>query len=147
MIVVATAEEYKEARKQFKHQRIIITGVGPGNIYRSLRRIPRWRKIINFGFAGSNKILKGLVVKVRSCKHYHPNCTYEEESFVLGRGDVTCYTSNDFVLQTEIEEPVVFDMELYYILSMGYKKVKSIKIVSDNLDYNEYENTIRKEGK
>ena len=52
-----------------------------------------------------------------------------------------CYTSTDFVVKTGIKEPCVFDMELAYICSM-FDKVKSIKVVSDNLDLHTYEECI-----
>ena len=58
-------------------------------------------------------------------------------------GDVPCYTSNDFVLETKIKDPVVFDMELAYILALGFEEVESIKIVSDNLSLKEYETNIK----
>lgn len=51
---------------------------------------------------------------------------------------VDCYTSGDFVLQTDIEEPVVFDMELYAICALGFKTIVGIKIVSDNLSLHDY---------
>jgi hypothetical protein len=67
---------------------------------------------------------------------------YDEPTYTLS-GYVPCYTSNDFVLQTNIKEPVVFDMELAYILALGFKNVESIKIVSDNLSLKEYEEQIK----
>lgn len=61
---------------------------------------------------------------------------------VNSNSDIKCYTSNDFVLNTDIKEPCVFDMELAYIMALGFKRVKSIKIVSDNLSIKEYEQNI-----
>ena len=74
---------------------------------------------------------------------YHPNVTYDEPYYVLMGGDTLCYTSNDFVLSTDITEPVVFDMELAYILALGFYDIKSIKIVSDTLNLDEYEKNIK----
>ena len=68
------------------------------------------------------------------------NVDYTEPIFNIG-GSACCMTSNDFVLSTSIKEPVVFDMELAYILAMGFKSVKSIKVVSDNLNLKEYNKT------
>ena len=56
IIVVATDEERKLAEKDFKGHKIIQTGVGGVNIYRTLKNVPRWRKIVNYGYAGSNNI-------------------------------------------------------------------------------------------
>ena len=53
-------------------------------------------------------------------------------------GEVDCYTSNDFVLQTTLQQPVVFDMELNTICALGFDVV-SYKIVSDNLSLKQYE--------
>lgn len=146
LVVVATDEEYKLAKERFKHKIIIKTGVGGTNVIRKLKRIPKWIKIINFGYVGSNHIPIGTEVKVRYCKLYHPNVEYDEKVYVLNYKDgVPCYTSNDFVLETPYNKACVFDMELAYILSLGFKRVESIKIVSDNLSLNEYDNNVSRE--
>lgn len=142
MIVVATDEEYKLAKKRFKGQKIIKTGVGGINVIKKLKHFPKWLKITNFGYVGSNNIPIGTEIRVDNCKLYHPNVKYEEPVYKLD-GDTTCYTSNDFVLETKIKEPVVFDMELAYILALGFKNVESIKIVSDNLSLSQYEEEIK----
>lgn len=142
MIVVATDEEYKLAQKRFKRHYIIQTGVGGINVIEKLKKLPRWLKITNFGYAGSNVIPIGTEVRIGECKLYHPNVEYEEPTYKLD-GDITCYTSNDFVLETKIKEPVVFDMELAYILALGFKNVESVKIVSDNLSLSQYEEEIK----
>lgn len=143
MVVVATEEEYTRAKKLFKGHKIVKTGVGGTNIVRVLKNYPKWLKIINFGYVGSNVLPVGTKVEVSSCKLYHPNVEYEEITYNLN-GWCKCYTSNDFVLNTNIEEPVVFDMELAYILALGFKDVKSIKIVSDNLSLKEYGKNIKR---
>ena len=142
MVVVATDEEYKLARKRFKGQEILKTGVGGINILNTLKEADKWQKITNFGYVGSNIIPIGTEIKVGECKLYHPNVEYEEPIYKLD-GNITCYTSNDFVLETKIKEPVVFDMELAYILALGFKNVESIKIVSDNLSLSQYEEEIK----
>lgn len=143
MIVVATDEEYKLAKKRFKHHLIIKTGVGGINVIKTLKHFPKWLKIINFGYVGSNVIPIGTEIRIGKCKLYHPNVEYEEFIYKLD-GDITCYTSNDFVLETKIKKPVVFDMELAYILALGFKNVESIKIVSDNLSLKQYEKRNKK---
>ena len=142
MIVVATEAEYKIAIDRWQDQDIIMTGVGGLNIFKALRDIPTHTPIINFGYVGSNKLAIGTEVVIGECRLYHPNVEYVEPIFNIG-GDITCLTSNDFVLSTNIEEPVVFDMELAYILAMGFLNVKSIKIVSDNLSLKEYNEEVQ----
>ncbi len=143
IVVVATEQEYKLAKKRFKHHLIIKTGIGGINVLERLKNLPRWLKIVNFGYVGSNTLPIGTEVVVGECKFYHPNIEYEEPTYTLN-GNVKCYTSNDFVLNADIKEPCVFDMELVYILALGFKNVKSIKIVSDNLSLKQYEEEINK---
>ena len=142
MVIVATDEEYKLAQKRFNGHRIVKTGVGGINICQALKNENKSQKLLNFGYVGSNNIPIGTEVKIGRCKLYHPNVEYDEPEFKLN-GDVSCYTSNDFVLETKIKEPVVFDMELAYILALGFEEVESIKIVSDNLSLKEYEKNIK----
>lgn len=139
MIVVATEAEYN--RFGTGDERTVVTGVGYGNVYRALADIPRDTPIINIGYAGSNVIEKGKVCIIGECRHYHPNVDFKEPSFTLDGGFV-CYTSDDFVTHTDIKEPVVFDMELYAILAMGFTNVQAIKIISDNLSTEEYEEAV-----
>ena len=145
MIVVATDEEYKLAKKRFKHHIIVKTGVGGVNVIKKLKRLPKWIKITNFGYVGSNNLPVGTEVRVGWCELYHPNVKYKEPTFATKdfiTSGVCCYTSNDFVLETKEYRSCVFDMELAYICALGFKNVKSIKIVSDNLSLNEYEQNI-----
>ena len=146
MVVVATEAEYKLAKKRFKNESIIQTGVGGLNVINKLKDLPKEKEVINFGYVGSNNIPIGTEVKIGRCKLYHPNVEYQETEYKLD-GDIPCFTSNDFVLETKIKEPVVFDMELAYILALGFKNVKSIKIVSDNLNLRKYEEKIKDDRK
>jgi len=144
MIVVATDEEYKLAKKRFKHHKIIQTGVGGINVIEKLKHYPKWLKIINFGYVGSNNIPIGTEIKVGESRLYHPNVIYNEKEYKLDKeSTIKCFTSNDFVLNTDIKKPCVFDMELAYICALGFKRIESIKIVSDNLSLKEYENNIK----
>jgi len=143
VIVVATDEEYNLAKKRFKGQKIIKTGVGGINVIRKLKRLPKWLKIINFGYVGSNVLPIGTEIRVGESRLYHPNVIYNEPEYTLDKeSTIKCFTSNDFVLETKIEKPCVFDMELAYICALGFKRVESIKIVSDNLSLKEYEENI-----
>lgn len=138
MIVVATEAERKIAESRWENERILVTGVGGLNVYKALCDVDRNEQIINFGYCGSNLLQIGSEISVGDCRLYHPNVEYEEKAFRLD-GETTCLTSCDFVLKTEIQDPVVFDMELAFILAMGFQNVKSIKIVSDNLSLKQYE--------
>jgi hypothetical protein len=144
LIVVATDEEYKLAKKRFKHRIIIKTGVGGINVVRKLKRLPKWLKITNFGYVGSNNIPIGTEIRVGESRLYHPNVIYNEQEYTLDKeSTIKCFTSNDFVLETNIKKPCVFDMELAYICALGFKRVESIKIVSDNLSLKQYEEEIK----
>ncbi len=140
IVVVATQEEYRLAAKRFPC-RIIKTGVGYGNVYRALEKVNREEPIINIGFAGSNVLPVGKVCSVGRVRNYHPGVIFDEPEYKLC-GKYPCYTACDFVTETEITEPCLFDMELYAILSMRFKNVVGIKIVSDNLNQNQYERSI-----
>ena len=111
-----------------------------------MKKYPKWIPITNFGYVGSNNIPIGTEIRVGNCKLYHPNVEYDEPLFITNdymRSGICCYTSNDFVLETKINRSCVFDMELAYILALGFKNVESIKIVSDNLSLKTYEDTIK----
>ena len=141
MIVVATDAEYALAKKRFKHRIIIKTGVGALNVISKLKRIPRFVKITNFGHCGSNALPIGTECRIGTSRLYHPMVEYTEPTYKLD-GDVDCYTSDDFVTHTDIKAPCAFDMELAYIVALGFRRVESIKIVSDNLNNKQYEETI-----
>lgn len=142
MIVVAMETE-KRLADLSKDNSIMVTGVGGINVIKSLWKVDRNIPIHNVGYAGSNCIPKGTRVRIGKVKHYHPNVDFVEPIFGLD-GDVPCYTSDDFVLKTEIKEPCVFDMELAYILALGFTNVTAEKIISDNLNEEEFEQCLKK---
>ena len=51
-------------------------------------------------------------------------------------------TAGDFVTSGQLPEHSVVDMELAYILALGFHNVQATKYVSDNLNYQQYEQTI-----
>lgn len=140
LVICATDEEEKMLSEHFTE--IIKTGVGYGNVYKSLHNIDRSTPILNIGYAGSNNLPIGKICTVGKSINYHPSVKFREKEYQLN-GRYPCYTANDFVEKTTIVESCLFDMELYAILSMGFTQVTSIKIVSDNLDQKQY-NTITK---
>lgn len=125
---------------------VIFTGVGAINIIRSLQNLDREAELINIGYAGSANFDLGTWVEVTEVRLSHPNVTYPEPELRLtpkpslkGR-EVTralCYTNCDFVLASDYKD-CVFDMELAFIASLGFKSLHSLKYVSDNLSLHAY---------
>lgn len=136
LIVVAESKEREMAEKMLPGIPILECGVGALNIMERLRSVSADTEIINIGYAGSSNYAIGTQVEIGECRLYHPNVDYPEPVFHLG-GDTRCFTSTDFVLQSQ-ERDCVFDMELAFICGMGFRNVRSIKIVSDNLSLHEY---------
>lgn len=152
IILVATDQEFELAKKYLGEYKIVQTGVGASNVIKkcselliSFVRKKHYEPIINIGFSGSNTLPKGTVTKVRRSyrfidhtvgfKDYRNGCP-------LGNKGYDCYTSNDFVTEDERDEPVLYDMELNYIAAFPFNVLGSIKIVSDNLDVDEYAESI-----
>lgn len=148
LILVATKEEYQKANKYLdKSFAIFFTGVGSTNVVSALSSLDymlrRDLTIINVGYAGSNCLPAGTIVKVRKSydynhpKHVEIQCKYN--GYELSDDGIDCYTSKDFVTETDISAPVVFDMELNTICAFNFNHLSSYKIVSDNLSVSEYE--------
>lgn len=142
MIVVAMPKEIDLVG--VKDEPILITGFGALNVIQALKDVPRDTPIYNVGYAGSNTIKKGTRCRIGKVRMFHPVAGDDGVEYDLD-GDVPCYTSGDFVEQTEIMEPCIFDMELAFILALGFKDVVSVKIVSDNLCLEEYEKCLEKQ--
>lgn len=140
MLVILCAEE-EEAKHINCHRvdKVIVTGVGVVNIIKNLPKIPPKAKIINVGYAGSNKYPVGSVISVNKVERLYKPKIISESSIKLVPCyvDDVCYTCDDFInASIDIELPLV-DMELYY-LAARYPNIESIKIVSDNLNLNEH---------
>ena len=128
---------------------IIVTGVGAINVMHTLRDVPRDAHLINIGYAGSANYPIGSAVLVQEVRLNHPCVSYPEpklqlqdlsEKFVKEPAKClksVCYSNTDFVLQSDYTD-CVFDMELAYIAAMGFEKLSSLKIVSDNLSLHAY---------
>lgn len=148
IIVVATVDEVPLVKQLgYENFPIVITGVGAINVISTLKSFSRNTHIINIGYAGSNNIDVGRKVAISAVKTLHEQVEFNEDSkyCILPNREYTdiapCYTSTDFVINTKIKEDCVFDMELAFICSM-FDNVQSIKIISDNLNVNQYEKTI-----
>lgn len=90
----------------------------------------------NIGYAGSNEFPIGTAVVVGTVAKEIPSHTVKEPTFKIDKeSHVKCYSSLNFVESTK--HTGVFDMELY-TLATFFPKIKSVKIVSDNLNYHEY---------
>lgn len=122
---------------------VIYTGVGAINVIRSLQGLDREAELYNIGYAGSANFDIGTWVDVTEVRLNHPNVTYQEpalnvESLTLkGAKQAVCYSNTDFVLASDYKD-CVFDMELAYIAALGFKKLHSLKYVSDNLSLHAY---------
>ena len=143
LIVIAEKEELKLVDKlNLKGIPVLITGVGAMNVIGALRNISRDTEIINVGYAGSKNLNPNEFFEVRNVTLYHPNVDYAEPVYHCNEifddfMSRDCYSGSDFVLKTD-KEDCLFDMELGYIVSLGFEKVSSVKYVSDNLDLVEY---------
>ena len=124
---------------------LIYTGVGAINIIGSLAGLDRDAEVYNIGYAGSANFEIGTWVEVTEVRLNHPNVTYPEPELQLS--PITnhqspiirsvCYTNTDFVLASDYKD-CVFDMELAFIASLGFKQLHSLKYVSDNLSLHTY---------
>lgn len=93
-------------------------------------------RFFNVGYVGSNEFPVGTVVSVAESYREFPSIKFEEKVYKLdAKSNVKCYTSFDFVEKTD--HVGIFDMELYTLASL-FKNIKSIKIVSDNLNFKDW---------
>lgn len=124
---------------------LIYTGVGAINIIRTLAGLDRDAEVYNIGYAGSANFEIGTWVEVTEVRLNHPNVTYPEPELQLSQIPnhqlpiikSVCYTNTDFVLASDYKD-CVFDMELAFIASLGFKQLHSLKYVSDNLSLHTY---------
>lgn len=142
MVVIATPDELALLNGH-KDETILCTGVGPLNVIKALRDLPRDTPIHNVGYAGSSRIPVGTRCRIGAVRAWHPVADFIDECYHLD-GGVLCWTSADFVTSADVREACVFDMELAYILALGFTNVTAEKIVSDRLSMEEYEECLRK---
>ena len=161
LVVIAEKEELKLVEELgYGSWPVLITGVGAMNIINVLNDLPRDMTIVNIGYAGSKDLEPGKFYAIDRVSLYHPNVNYpekesclsmhytvayeNEERFAANEKITSCYTSNDFVLETD-KKGCVFDMELAFIAALGFKDLVSFKYVSDNLDLQEYREKLNEE--
>ena len=157
LVVIAEKEELKLVEELgYGDWQVLITGVGAMNVINALKDLPKDMTIVNIGYAGSKDLEPGKFYAIDRVSLYHPNVNYPEKETYLGihyttayeneelfeanERIVSCYTSNDFVLETD-KKGCVFDMELAFIAALGFKDLVAFKYVSDNLDLQEYRET------
>ena len=171
LLVTAMQKEANEIIKNLKLEKIneklykkenitlIITGVTRNNVIKKLLELNNSKYnlkdaiVINIGLVGSNNLQIGEIVSVNKSYGYHFDLTPFDEKLYHAYNSpyklnkinelkqVDCYTSDGFVLQTDIKETCIFDMELNAITLFPHKELYSIKIVSDTLSdklYNEF---------
>ena len=134
----------EELGLDLQNTEILFTGVGAINIIRSLQHLDREAELINIGYAGSANFDLGTWVEVTEVRLNHPNVTYKEPELHLPITNhqlpitkSVCYTNTDFVLASDYKD-CVFDMELAFIAALGFKHLRSLKYVSDNLSLHSY---------
>lgn len=161
-------EEYKMVCKTLKsfnlwadeddEHLLLITGPGINNVIKSLSRMIYMNvlspcvNVVNIGYAGAKGLNVGDVEEVKSCHCLEFPTKADvglENRIKLSNEGVDCYTSFDFVEKAEgIEGKALFDMELAYIARFlcGCSTLRSVKIVSDNLDYESFKSFNEKEA-
>lgn len=125
-----------------KETEIIVLGIGGPAALRTLSplllngKFSKNDRFFNIGYVGSNEFPIGAVVSVGESHREFPSVRFPEGTYILDqKSKVKCYTSIDFVEETE--HTGVFDMELFTLASL-FPNIKSIKIVSDNLNFKDW---------
>ena len=136
------AKNIKIPKKLENNAKIIITGFGEYHALRTIIKLfeknvfKKTDKIFNVGYCGANTFDVGEVVIVGKSYREKPSNFAKDKTYTLDKkSKVKCYTSTDFVEKSSHKG--IFDMELY-ILATIFPKIKSIKVVSDNLNYKQY---------
>lgn len=152
VILAAEEAEYNKCRETFPEFQCILMGVGAGNVIKTCSSLPEGTRVVNIGYAGSNKLEIGtvsLVSETHRLTDGNYKFTDHANPLQLSSEGYPCYTSNSFVTATDITEATLFDMELNYIAAFSprLELVASIKIVSDNLSVESFvNNAIRESG-
>jgi len=144
---------------------LLISGVGKQRtaicLTKYLCKNAKPDKVINIGYAGSTDIQVGKWVNITRAYNYEWEIPGEEKYVMLDFGSqkletventiiekVECYSAECFVVDTDIEEHVAFDMELHSIAFIcdEYKiPLYSLKKISDNLSFENYHENVKKE--
>lgn len=151
LIVIAEKEELKLVEELgYGNYPVFITGVGGMNVIRALKDLPRNTEILNIGYCGSNYFKIGEKLEIVAVGTNHEEANFAEckeqlfSCFNKYDGRTYCYTSTDFVIETNKKESCVFDMELAFIRAL-FPNTRAIKVVSDNLSHKQYKNKTKGE--
>ena len=157
VILAPMAAEYSIAKDRFGFAHDVVwTGVGPRNILKVITEMhfdPETPMVL-FGFAGSNCLPIGIEVFVTKSYIHQFNASYEDDPAVLKKPDlkgvpklgVPCYSSSDFVVETKVLEPAIFDMELGF-LTPFFPNLSAWRIVSDNLNLDAFGEFLERNSK
>lgn len=155
VILAAEEAEYNKCREFLPEAECILMGVGAGNVIRTCSQLPEGTRVINIGYAGSNSLPIGTVAMVSESHRLMTGCyNFTDHANPLplcvpeGVAAYPCHTNNDFVTESVLAEPTLFDMELNYIAAFTphVELVASIKIVSDNLSIDAFRNNALRES-
>lgn len=151
VILVAEQAEEKMVRQFIPECRCIRTGVGASNVIKTCFGIPEGTKVFNIGYAGSNNLKIGTVTAVSETRRLMSDAykfvDHNNPLVLSENGGYPCYTSNSFVTESDVVESTLFDMELNYMAAFPFDFVGAIKIVSDNLSVDVFQNNaIRESG-
>lgn len=151
VILAAEEAEYNKCCEYFPDIECVKMGVGAGNVIKTCCNLPEGTRIINIGYAGSNQLSIGTVTMVKESHRYTDgNYKFVDHAnpLEISEKGYPCYTNNSFVTETDIKEPVLFDMELNYIAAFSprLELLASIKIVSDNLSVEAFQNNALRES-
>lgn len=114
-----------------KLNEIVITGPGKKNIEFATKRLnpSKYFEVINLGIAaGTNDLLIGAVFQIKRVVN-------NTDSFNISDNGLTCHTVDKPLKETPSGNSLLFDMELYHLVSWSIKQnlpLKSMKIVSDH---------------
>ena len=144
-LLTKAREELGLLNDEWTNAKVLYTGVGAINVIRALQALPREAELLNIGYAGSANFDIGTWVAISEVRLNHPNVTYPEPELKLSVFShqlsavrkAICYSNCDFVLASDYKD-CVFDMELAFIAALGFKKLHSLKYVSDNLSLHAY---------
>lgn len=137
-----------------EHIHLCITGIGVTNVIKFLGDT-KWRdyqifdKIVNLGYVGSDSFKFGDIVEVMEYKRLTPpkkvkglDTSYSFDYGYTTFPKVTLYTADDFVEGVKLSKNSVVDMEGFYLRSF-FDNLISIKIVSDDLNEENFDNNIK----
>lgn len=129
-------EREKEKLAKFVKHDIDVIGIGATDL-------PKTTKddvIINVGYCGAYDMQVGAIVEPHLCFDKKTRKKKQIKSFMGFFERVRCYTSDTFIEKPIVNFRSIYDMELFKLLSLPYRELYSLKIVSDNLNEKDCEN-------